>query len=68
MLHTLNSLKKNKKVYNNFKNKLEKRLEELKKLQESFERNLKLVKLQINNNQMILKSQIPIEKIFGTKK
>lgn len=66
--HTLKSIRQNKKVYNKIKKSLEKRLEELKKLQESFEHNLKLVKLQIYNNQMILKSRIPIETILGTKK
>ena len=65
--HTLNSIKKHKKVYNKIKKSLEKRLQLLIELKNLQEKNLKITKDRILNNKMILNSKIPIEKILSSK-
>ena len=50
------------------KKRLEQRLKLLGELRGIEEENLKITKKKILNNKMVLKSQIPIESIVGTKK
>jgi len=66
--HTLNSIKNQKKQYNQIKKSLEKRLELLIKLKEIQENNLKITKQMILNNKAILYSKISIENFTGSKK
>jgi len=65
--HTLNSIKNQKKQYNQIKKSLEKRLELLIKLKEIQENNLKITKQMILNNKAILYSKISIENIIRSK-
>ena len=66
--HTLNSIKNQKKQYNKMKKLFEKRGEELIKLKEIQENNLKITKQMILNNKAILYSKISIENFTGSKK
>ena len=65
--HTLNSIKNQKKQYNQIKKSLEKRLELLIKLKEIKENNLKKTKQIILNNKAILYSKISIENMIRSK-
>ena len=65
--HTLNSIKNQKKQYNQIKKSLEKRLELLIKLKEIQENNLKITKQMILNNKAILYSKISIENMIRSK-
>ena len=65
--HTLNSIKNQKKQYNQIKKSLEKRLELLIKLKGIQENNLKITKQMILNNKAILYSKISIENILRSK-